>query len=140
MDNVTNAVDPNAPAESSESRVLSKMSDQSITQIIMALEEEYPTLNRLSKGWKLVGFQKVKNGTEVPIYYYMWPEKSRYSGATLRKLRAERGVGAKERKIAKRKQLRELALTELVEVGQALGLYENNPTPKVSLDKPSESV
>ena len=60
------------------------------------LENNYPFYNRRNKGWKLIDMLPTKK--PVPVYQYMWPEKSKYSGEKLRQLRAERGVGSSKKR------------------------------------------
>lgn len=63
------------------------------------LESKHPLYDRLAKGWKLLGFANHRNtgGARIPVYQYMWPEKSRYSCEKLRQLRSERGVGKRKK-------------------------------------------
>lgn len=105
---------------------------------IRLIEEDFPHLNRLKDGYVLVGIAGTMRNP-VGIYRYTWPEKSRYSGAKLRELRAERGVGggqAKRRKL----QARMKALDELAGLSQELGLYNTteNPLVKKDVDNPSQ--
>ena len=123
-----------------ESRVLDKFSDKEVAEILANMEKDYPQFDRLRKGWKMVGFSSHKNSKQVPIYVYTWPEKSRYSCETLRELRKERGVGAKERRAGKvkDKKKRMEALDELTRYSEELNLYED--VPKNPLDNIPESV
>ena len=68
------------------------------------LDEQYPLASRLEQGWKLIdmiGQVSPKNLMhypygKVPVYQKDWSvseSKLKYSGAKLRALRAERGVG-----------------------------------------------
>lgn len=123
----------------SESKTLDKFTDEEIRTLVVGLEDQYPHLNRLKQGYKLIGFKRNKNAGEVPVWAYIWPD-SKYSCANLRELRSQRGVGAKERKKFYRNYVKQRseALDELARVSQELGLYENVSTNH--LDKAIEVV
>lgn len=91
-----------------ESTIIENARQQGKNNVVMHLEDQYPLHDRRAEGYKLVGFHndarpsKYRSNQNGPVYpygavpvwrYLGWDMNSKYSGAQLRALRKERGVG-----------------------------------------------